>query len=163
MAERLQRPRAAASGAADEATRREDGLLRPLRHRAALHGGLDRGSRPYELVEVPLLERGRRDLLGDRRRAPRVLRGKRRGRGGQPVRAVRGGRDRRGPDPGLARRSLRQEATGGTPLTSATPVAARRLRRKREARLERRRACSARFRARSKRATGCAVTESALL
>src|SRR5262249_10189436 len=52
LAEPLLRSGPAAGRAADAAARRQGRLLRAVRHRAALHGGLDRGHRADGLVEV---------------------------------------------------------------------------------------------------------------
>ncbi|TML90852.1 MAG: hypothetical protein E6G08_01570 [Actinobacteria bacterium] len=77
---------------------------------------MDRRARAHGLVAVSVLERGRRDLLGHRRRPRRVLRGTCRRGCDQPVRPLRGRRDRRRTRDRLARRPLRQEAARGTTL-----------------------------------------------
>src|SRR4051812_32311205 len=64
----LRRPRASRNRATHEATRRQDGLLRPFHRGAALHGGVGRRPRPHALVALPVLEHGGRGLLGRRGR-----------------------------------------------------------------------------------------------
>ena len=59
----------APAGRSDHAApRRQDGVLRPLRRDSPLHRRVGRRPRPDAVVAVPLLERDRRDRLGDRRR-----------------------------------------------------------------------------------------------
>src|SRR5262249_23013773 len=115
--------RSAHDRAVDEKARRQDGLLRPLRHRSSLHCGLGGGHRSNALGEVPVLERRRSDLLGDAGRAHRLLR--RWGGGGRDpaLRALCRDRDRRRDRDRVLLHARRQEVAGESALARRLALA----------------------------------------
>src|SRR5215471_6764916 len=106
------RTRPAQDRAVDGEARRQGGVLRSLRHDPPLHRRVGCRHRWDAVAEVPVLERGRRDLLGDAGRSRLVLR--RRGGGGRhpALRDLCGRRDRRCGFGLLGHHAFRQEVAG---------------------------------------------------